>query len=219
MARIVIIGGHGKVALLLAPLLAERGDEVTSIIRTAEQAVDVAAAGASPLLLDIETASAPELAAVLRGADAVVFSAGAGGGDPTRTYAVDRDAAIRSMQAAHDADVRRYVMVSYLGAGPDHGVPEDDSFFPYAEAKAAADTALRATDLDWTILMPGRLTLDEPTGAVYLGATRAADNPGTSRANVAAMAAAVLADPTTIGKDLPFTDGDVPIAAAVSAAS
>ena len=219
MAKIVIIGGHGKVALLLAPLLAERGDEVTSIIRTAEQAVDVAAAGASPLLLDIETASAPELAAVLRGADAVVFSAGAGGGDPTRTYAVDRDAAIRSMQAAHDADVRRYVMVSYLGAGPDHGVPEDDSFFPYAEAKAAADTALRATDLDWTILMPGRLTLDEPTGAVYLGATRAADNPGTSRANVAAMAAAVLADPTTIGKDLPFTDGDVPIAAAVSAAS
>ena len=123
------------------------------------------------------------------------------------------------MQAAHDADVRRYVMVSYLGAGPDYGVPEGDSFFPYAEAKAAADTALRATDLDWTILMPGRLTLDEPTGAVYLGATRAADNPGTSRANVAAMAAAVLADPTTIGKDLPFTDGDVPIAAAVSAAS
>ena len=219
MARIVIIGGHGKVALLLAPLLAERGDEVTSIIRTAEQAVDVAAAGASPLLLDIETASAPELAAVLRGADAVVFSAGAGGGDPTRTYAVDRDAAIRSMQAAQDAGVRRYVMVSYLGAGPDHGVPEGDSFFPYAEAKAAADTALRASDLDWTILMPGRLTLDEPTGAVDLGATRAADNPGTSRANVAAMAAAVLADPTTIGKDLPFTDGDVPVAKALAAAS
>jgi uncharacterized protein YbjT (DUF2867 family) len=218
MAKIVIIGGHGKVALLLAPLLTDRGDSVTAVIRNADQAVDVAAAGASPLLLDIETATAPELAAVLRGADAVVFSAGAGGGDPTRTYAIDRDAAIRSMQAAREAGVRRYVMVSYLGSGPDHGVPQDNSFFAYAEAKAAADTALRATDLDWTILMPGRLTLDAPTGMIDPTEAGAADDPRTSRANVAAVAAAVLADPSTIGKDLPFTDGDVPIDQALAAA-
>lgn len=217
MDNIAIIGGHGKVALELAPILTARGDSVTSIIRDAEQAIDVAAAGASPLLLDIEEASVDELAVVLADSDAVVFSAGAGGGNPARTYAVDRDAAIRAMQAAQQGGVKRFVMVSYLGAGPDHGVPEDNSFYPYAEAKAAADTALRATDLDWTILMPGRLTEDEPTNAIDPAATRSADNPGTSRANVAQVAAAVLADPHTIGRDVPFTDGEVPIPDALRA--
>ncbi|GAC58685.1 hypothetical protein GOHSU_46_00060 [Gordonia hirsuta DSM 44140 = NBRC 16056] len=217
MDNIVIIGGHGKVALLLAPILTARGATVTSIIRSADQAIDVAATGANPLLLDIETASADELAAVLQGADAVVFSAGAGGGNPPRTYAVDRDAAIRSMQAAQVAGVKRYVMVSYLGAGPDHGVPEDDPFYPYAESKAIADTFLRSTGLDWTIVMPGLLTLDEVTGRIDPQAERGADGAGkTSRANVAQVVAAVLADPSTVGRDIPFTDGDVPIAEAVA---
>ncbi|MGB3697805.1 MAG: NAD(P)H-binding protein [Gordonia sp. (in: high G+C Gram-positive bacteria)] len=211
MPDITIIGGHGKIALLLAPILVARGDTVTSIVRNPAHADDVAATGATPLVLDIETATQQQFADALRGADAVVFSAGAGGGDPARTYAVDRDAAITSMHAARSAGVHRFVMVSYLGAGPDHGVPEDDSFYPYAQAKAAADTALRATDLDWTILMPGRLTLDEPSGRIDPAAVRAADNPGTSRANVAQVAAAALASPSTIGKDVPFTDGDVPI--------
>ncbi|MBM7365446.1 NAD(P)H-binding protein [Gordonia hydrophobica] len=215
MANITIIGGHGKIALLLAPLLVGRGDTVTSIIRNADHAAEVEATGATALVLDVETATEPQLTDALQGADAVVFSAGAGGGNPPRTYAVDRDAAITSMRAATAAGVRRYVMVSYLGAGPDHGVPSDNSFFPYAEAKAAADTALRATDLDWTILMPGALTLDPPSGAIDPTAQRASDNPGTARANVALVAAAALATPSTIGKDIPFTDGDVPIADAV----
>lgn len=218
MANIVIIGGHGKVALLLAPILTARGDTVTSVIRSAEQAIDVAATGATPLLLDVEHAALAEIAAVIRGADAVVFSAGAGGGDPARTYAVDRGAAIRCIRAAEEAGVRRFIMVSYLGAGPNHGVPEDDSFFPYAEAKAAADTALRASHLDWTILMPGLLTLDEPTGTIDPAPSvrGAGQNSGTSRANVAQVAAAALAESATIGKDVPFTDGDVPIAEALS---
>ncbi|RWA16558.1 hypothetical protein MBRU_07480 [Mycolicibacterium brumae DSM 44177] len=215
MANIVIFGGHGKVAQLLAPILSDRGDSVTAVIRNPAHAAEVAAA-ANPLVLDIEAADTPQIAEALTGADAVVFSAGAGGGNPERTYAVDRDAAICTMAAARDAGVRRYVMVSYLGAGPDHGVPEGDSFYPYAEAKAAADTALRAEDLDWTILMPGRLTLDPPTGRIDPTAIRGADNPGTSRANVAQVAAAALADPSTIGKDLPFTDGDIPIAEAIA---
>ncbi|MFZ2512040.1 MAG: NAD(P)H-binding protein [Gordonia sp. (in: high G+C Gram-positive bacteria)] len=216
METIAIIGGHGKVALELAPILTARGDSVTSLIRTAEQAIDVAATGASPLLLDIEQASVDELAVVLGDADAVVFSAGAGGGNPQRTHAVDRDAAIRAIQAAQSAGVRRFVMVSYLGAGPDHGVPEDHSFYAYAEAKAAADTALRASTLDWTILMPGSLTEDAATGAIDPTATATTGNPGTSRANVAQVAAAVLADRSTIGKDIPFTDGEIPIPDAVA---
>ncbi|GAA4642560.1 NAD(P)H-binding protein [Gordonia humi] len=216
MADIMIIGGHGKIALLLAPLLVERGDTVTSVIRNPEQADAVRATGANPLVLDVETATRDELAAAADGFDAIVWSAGAGGGDPTRTYAVDRDAAVRSMAAAADAGVDRYVMVSYLGAGPDHGVPSDDSFFAYAEAKAAADVALRESALDWTVLMPGRLTLDEPSGTIDPAAIRAANVPGTSRANVALVAAEALANPASVRRNIPFTDGNVPIEVAFS---
>ncbi|GAA1092477.1 NAD(P)H-binding protein [Tsukamurella spumae] len=211
MAAVTIIGGHGKIALIVARILSSRGDTVTSWIRDPAQSEEIAATGATPRVLDVESATQEEIAAALAGADAIVFSAGAGGGNPERTYAVDRDAAIRSIHAAEQAGVKRYVMVSYLGAAPDHGVPESDPFFAYAEAKAAADVALRASDLDWTVLMPGRLTLDEPTGRVDPDATRSADNPGTSRANVALVVASVLDRPDTVGKDLPFTDGGTAI--------
>src|SRR5690554_4592513 len=139
MARIAIIGGHGKVALRLAPLLVEQGHDVTSIFRKPEQTEDIRKTGATPLVLDVENSSTDEIAAAIEGHDALVWSAGAGGGNPARTYAVDRDAAIRSMDAAAQAGVDRYVMVSYIGSDLNHGVPEDSSFFPYAEAKAAAD--------------------------------------------------------------------------------
>ncbi|GAB3134185.1 SDR family oxidoreductase [Tsukamurella serpentis] len=196
---------------MLARILSSRGDAVNALIRDPGHQAEVAATGAHPVLLDLERATREDLAEILKGSDAVVFSAGAGGGDPDRTYAVDRDAAIRSIQAAETAGVTRYVMISYLGSAPDHGVPETDPFFPYAEAKAAADVALRASDLQWSVLMPGRLTLDEPTGRVDPRAVRAADNPGTSRANVALVAASVLDRPDTVGRDLPFTDGTVDI--------
>ncbi|MCB0961963.1 MAG: NAD(P)H-binding protein, partial [Acidimicrobiales bacterium] len=167
--RIAIIGGHGKVALLAAPLLVADGHEVTGVIRDPGQADEVAAAGATPVVADMEALDAAALGEVLHGHEAVVWAAGAGGGDPSRTYAVDRDAAIRSMEAAARAGIDRYVMVSYFGAGPEHGVPEDSSFFPYAEAKAAADEHLRGTELAWTILGPSRLTDDPGTGGIEVG--------------------------------------------------
>src|SRR5271166_7089455 len=159
MAHIIVIGGHGKIALQLSRILTERGDEVTSVFRNPEHSDDVARTGATPVPADIEQLDTAALAYLLGGHDAVVFSAGAGGGDPARTYAVDRDAAIRVIDAARQAGTRRFVMVSYFGAGPDHGVAQDNPFFPYAEAKAAADAHVRASDLDWTVLGPGRLTL------------------------------------------------------------
>ncbi len=171
MSRILIIGGHGKIALLLAPLLVARGDQVTSVIRNPEHADEVAATGAAPLVADVETLSTDELASRFEGHDAIVWSAGAGGGNPARTYAVDRDAAIRSMDAAASAGADRFVMVSYFGARSDHGVPSGNSFFAYAEAKAAADDHLRGSDLAWTVLGPGSLTLGEPTGRIDVTAT------------------------------------------------
>ncbi len=154
MERIVIVGGHGKVALHLARLLADRGDEATSVIRKAEQKADIEQAGGTPLVLDVENADVDEMAKAFSGADAVVWSAGAGGGSAERTYAVDRDAAQRAVDAASKAGVRRFVMVSWIGSTPDHGIDPDDSFFAYADAKLAADDHLRASDLDWTILGP-----------------------------------------------------------------
>lgn len=212
MARIVVIGGHGKVALQLARILTERGDEVSSVFRNPDHADDVAATGAKPVAADIERLDTRALAGLLAGHDAVVFSAGAGGGDPARTYAVDRDAAIRVIDAAAQAGVRRFVMVSYFGAGPDHGVPQDDPFFAYAEAKAAADAHLRASDLDWTVLGPGRLTLDPPTGRIAVGRAKGQ----VSRADVAHALAAALADDATIGRTIDFNNGDVPIAQALA---
>ena len=160
MARVVVIGGHGKVALELARILTDRGDEVDSVFRNPEHSDDVAATGARPVVADIERLDTDALADLVAGHDAVVFSAGAGGGNPERTYAVDRDAAIRLIDAAGQAGAPRFLMVSYFGAGPDHGVPPGDPFFAYAEAKAAADAYLRASELAWTVLGPGRLTLE-----------------------------------------------------------
>lgn len=210
MAHYTILGGHGKVALRTARRLTEQGDTVTAIIRNPAHRSDVEAAGADPLVLDIERATVEQIAEALRGADAVIFSAGAGGGNPARTYAVDRDAAIRSMHAAEKAGVERYIMVSYDGARPDHGVDPKSSFFPYAEAKAAADEHLRSTKLAWTILGPGRLTLDEPTGAIGVGADKRSDRR-TSRDNVAAVIVACLRRPDTVKRTIEFSDGPTPI--------
>ena len=215
MARIAIIGGHGKVAMRLSPLLVARGDEVTSILRNEAHRDEVAATGATPVVADVERLDLDALADLFRGHDAVVWSAGAGGGDPARTRAVDRDATIRSMDAAAAAGVVRYVMVSYLGARPDHGVPPDSSFFAYAEAKAAADQHLRGTALAWTILGPGALTMDRGTGRVEIGDAPRLDH--VSRDDVAAVAAAVLARPDTVGRFVGFNQGDTPIDEALDA--
>jgi uncharacterized protein YbjT (DUF2867 family) len=212
MARVVVIGGHGKVALELARILTDRGDEVDSVFRNPEHSDDVAATGARPVVADIERLDTDALADLVAGHDAVVFSAGAGGGNPERTYAVDRDAAIRLIDAAGQAGAPRFLMVSYFGAGPDHGVPPGDPFFAYAEAKAAADAYLRASELAWTVLGPGRLTLDAPTGKIVL----AQGNGAVSRADVALVAAAALADDSTIRRTIEFNNGDIPIAAALA---
>ena len=212
---IALIGGHGKVALLAAPLLVEAGHTVHAVIRNPEHVADVEATGATAVLSDIETLDAGGWDELLRGKDAVVWSAGAGGGNPQRTLAVDQHAAIASMEAAQRVGASRYVMVSYFGASLDHGVPESEPFHAYAEAKAQADEHLRGTELTWTILGPSGLTLEEPTGRIDLGAAEA----GTvSRGNVARAIVAVLERPATSGEFLAFNDGEQEIGAALDAA-
>lgn len=215
MSRIAIVGGHGKVALLLAPLLVGRGDEVTSIVRNPAHVADVEATGAAAVVADVERLDTAGIAELIAGHDAVVWSAGAGGGNPDRTRAVDREAAIRSMDAAAAAGVPRYVMVSYLGARPDHGIPADNPFFHYAEAKAAADEHLRGTALDWTILGPSTLTLEPGTGRIALAGS--GDRGTVSREDVAAVAAATLREPRTVRQFVGFVQGPTPIDEALGA--
>lgn len=212
MARIMLIGGHGKVALRLSPLLVEAGHHVTSVFRNPDHEEDVAATGATPLVADVQSFDTGQLTNLVSGNDVVIWSAGAGGGDPERTWAVDRDAAVRSIDAAAAAGVRRYLMVSYFGAGSEHGVDPADAFFAYAEAKAAADAHLRESGLDWTILAPSALTLDEPTGRID---AQASEGDSVPRADVAAVIAAAVDEPATIGRTISFNSGDVPIAEAI----
>lgn len=170
------------------------------------------AGGAEPVVADVESMDVEALTELARGHDALVWSAGAGGGSPERTYAVDRDAAIRTMEAAEAAGVRRYVMVSYVGSGIDD-VPEDNPFHHYAVAKAAADDHLRGTGLDWTVLGPSALTMDEGTGEIEMATEEATE---ISRADVAAVIAEVLEREDTYGRTIRFNRGRTPIAEAVS---
>lgn len=218
MSRIAIIGGHGKIALQAAKLLTDDGHEVSSVIRDAGQSDDVTARGATPIVLDVEKASTEDIVEALDGHDAIVFSAGAGGGNPDRTYAVDRDAAMRTIDAASAASITRYVMVSYFGASTDHGVDPDDSFYAYAEAKGDADQYLRASDLDWTIVAPSTLSDDDATGTITTKEQGAERGTKVSRADVAAVITAVLETPGSVGRMIEFTAGDTPIADAVAGA-
>lgn len=215
VSKIAIIGGHGKIALQLARILTGDGHSVSSFIRSPDHTADVERTGASPVMADVERMDVGAMAAAMAGQDAVVWSAGAGGGDPERTYAVDRDAAIRSMDAAEQAGVPRYVMVSYFGASPQHGVDPDNPFYAYAESKAAADAHLAATSLAWTILGPGKLTDGPATGLIEIGA----DSGEVTRDDVAGVAATVLRMPESAGKFLQFTGGDTPIDRALADAS
>ncbi|MCR2814808.1 NAD(P)H-binding protein [Microbacterium jiangjiandongii] len=212
MARTLIIGGHGKVALNLEPILAERGDTVTAVIRNADHEADVVAAGAQAVVADVASLDLDQLTNLVSGNDVVVWAAGAGGGSAERTYAVDRDAAIRAIDAAVAGGVPRFVMVSWIGSRADHGIDPGDGFFPYAEAKWAADEHLQASGLDWTIVAPGALTLDPPTGRISLDPQ---GDAAVSRADVAAVIAASLVEPATVGRTVRFGNGEVPIADAL----
>ncbi|MHA7663764.1 NAD(P)H-binding protein [Mycolicibacterium sp. HS_4_1] len=214
--RVVIAGGHGKIALLLEQLLARRGDTVAGLIRNPAHAPDVEAAGATAIVLDLERASVADVAAQLEGADAVVFAAGAGpGSGAERKQTVDRDAAILLADAAEAAGVARYVMVSAISADDrslDAGY--DPVFLAYIRAKAEADADVRGrSGLATTIVRPGRLTDEAGTGLVHI-----AENTGRGsipRADVAAVLLAVLDAPETAGRTFELISGNAPITAAL----
>ncbi len=211
--RIVIAGGHGQIARQLSRLVSAAGHQPVGMIRKPEHVTDLEGDGAEAAMIDLENTDLEAMTEIVRGADAVVFAAGGGpDGNAARKKTVDRDAAIMLADAAEAAGVRRYLMVSAMGteaADPD----SDDVFQVYLRAKQAADDDLRARDLDWTVVRPGRLTDDVPTGRVQLGTL---DRGSVTRGDVAHVLAEALEADNTIGTTFDVLNGETPIRRAVS---
>jgi uncharacterized protein YbjT (DUF2867 family) len=211
--RVVIAGGHGQIALLLEKVLADRGHHAVGVVRNPDHVGDVEATGAEAVVLDLEKADVADLTDVVKGSDAVVFAAGGGpNSGAARKETVDKGAAVLLAEAAEQAGVRRYVMVSAMGtdkADPD----SDDVFQVYLRAKKAADDDLRSRDLDWTVVRPGRLTDNPPTGREQVGTLPRGE---ISRADVAAVLAAALDQDATIGKTFDLLAGHQTVEAALA---
>ena len=212
--RVAIAGGHGQIALRLAKIMSERGDEVVALIRNPDHAEEVKRAGAEPAVVDLEHASEEDVASAIGGSDAVVFAAGAGpGSGAERKDTMDYGGAVKLIAAAKQAGVGRYVIVSSMGANPT--ATGDDTFSVYLRAKGRADDAVRVSGLDATVIRPGGLTNDVGTGQVRLG--ERLPRGQVTRDDVAAVLVAVLDSPSTIGRAADLIGGDTPIAEAVAA--
>jgi uncharacterized protein YbjT (DUF2867 family) len=212
--RVAIAGGHGQIALRLAKVLSQRGDEAVALIRNPDHADDVKQAGAKPALVDLEHAGEDDVAQAIAGCDAVVFAAGAGpGSGPERKETMDYGGAVKLIAAAKQAGIDRYLIVSSMGANAE--TRGDDTFSVYLRAKGRADDAVRESGLDATVVRPGGLTNDAGTGLVKLG--KWVPRGQVTRDDVAAVLAAVLDSPNTIGRTVDLIGGEIPVAEAVKA--
>ena len=215
--HVVIAGGHGKIALRLTARLAARADIVTSLIRNPDHRADVEQAGGRPVVVDLEATTVDDLAPILSGADAVVFAAGAGpGSGAARKDTVDRAAAVLLAEAARAAGVHRYLLVSSTGVDDPPRPGTDEVWAAYLTAKKAAEDAIRASALAWTILRPGALTDDPGTGRVLL-APPPVPRAEVTRDDTAAVLVALLDTPATAGQVLELRAGDTDVDKAVRA--
>lgn len=216
--RIAIVGGHGKVARLLIPILVGRGREVVPLARSEDHLIALARMGASPRRLDIESASVADFAEAFEGCDAVVFAAGGGpDGNIERKRTVDLEGSTKSIAGAKAAGISRFVQVSAIGVDQPLPPETEPVWKAYVEAKRDADAALRGSGLDWTIVRPGGLTDEPPTGLVRLA--EEVERAQVTRADVAHVLADCLDSQASIGHQWELVGGDVPIAEALRAAS
>jgi uncharacterized protein YbjT (DUF2867 family) len=210
--RVAIAGGHGKIALRLARVLSDRGEQVRSLVRNPEHEADIREHGAEAVVCDLEHAAEGEVAEAIGDCDAVVFAAGAGpGSGPERKWTMDYGGAVKLIAAARAAGIQRYLMVSAMSADPD---AEGEGFAVYLRAKGKADAELAAAGLDHTIVRPGGLTDDPGTGRVKVAETL--DRGQIPRDDVAAVLAACLDAPNTVGKTFDLVSGDAPVDEAVA---
>ncbi|HEY5224786.1 MAG TPA: SDR family oxidoreductase [Microbacteriaceae bacterium] len=216
MTRIAIIGAHGKVGQQLMRLLYDRGDDFVGIVRSAEHAEDVYRLGGHGSVIDIESATAEQLAGAITGCEAVVFTAGAGAGSGVeRKQSVDYGGSVLAAAAAQHAGIRRFIQVSAWGVDHPVAADADATWAAYVAAKRDADAALARSTLDWTILRPGGLTAEDGTGRVMLA--DAVERGSIPREDVARLIIASILEPRSIGHTWEAVSGDTPIDQAVGA--
>jgi nucleoside-diphosphate-sugar epimerase len=217
MSRIVVIGGHGRTGILIVEQLVKAGDGVVAVIRNPKQMADLVKCGAEVVVLDLAESTGPDFQRAFKGADAIIFAAGSATGEGS---ALDRAGTVKTVRAAEQASVRRYVTIASIGASTgmrlagEWATPEMRDYY---KQKRAANGYLRKSSLDWTILEPGELTEAPGTGKVTL-ATAAIESGAIPRADVAAVVVAALHNPKTVGQTFQLTSGPTPIDKAIRAA-
>jgi uncharacterized protein YbjT (DUF2867 family) len=215
MTRVAIIGALGKVAQQLMRVLYDDGDDFVGVVRNEDHADDIYRFGGEGALLDIEKTQPDALAHAVEGCDAIVFAAGAGpGSGAARKGTVDFEGSIKSQQAANLAGIRRFVQVSAMGVDEPVAEGSDESWSAYVAAKRDADAELRRSELEWTIVRPGSLTLGEGTGLV--DAAPRVQRGSIPREDVARVIVAVLRNPATIRTQFELVSGSTPIDEAVA---
>ncbi len=208
--KVLVAGAHGKTARRLVGMLVGNGHEVRGLVRKEEQMPDVEADGAEPVLVNLEGEEIEgAVGRAVEGCDAVIFAAGAGpGSGAARKETMDYGGAVKLVEAAEQHSVRRYLMLSSMGAGDPEGGSE--AMRPYLRAKARADQRLQGSGLYYTIIRPGSLTDERGTGGI-----EAAESLGRrgeiSRADVARTFAEALEMENTYRKTFEILAGDTPI--------
>jgi uncharacterized protein YbjT (DUF2867 family) len=216
MARVAIIGAHGKVAQQLERVLYDDGDDFVGVVRTDDNAEDVYRLGGEGVVLDLERIGADALADAIEGCDAVVFAAGAGPDSGVeRKTSVDLNGSLLSQNAAQRAGIRRFVQVSAWGVDDPVAADSSEEWAAYVAAKRDADIALRAGELDWTIVRPGALTVEDGTGLVSVG--ERVPRGSVAREDVARVIAEVLRRPRTVHRQFELIAGTTPVGAALNA--
>ncbi|WQF82039.1 Putative NAD(P)-binding domain, NAD(P)-binding domain superfamily [Colletotrichum destructivum] len=238
--HVLILGGHGKVSQFLTPLLLKKSWTVTSVIRAQEQVPAIEKLGAGQagklnvLVRSIEDVSDQAKAQAILDEvkpDTIVWSAGAGGkGNPERTFAIDRDAAIYFVKAAvATPSIKKFILVSYLSSRRTKPTWWSDQAWQdaqegnkklanYFQAKVAADEVLwqeskKRADFSGVSLRPGALT-EAPAGNVEFGRTKGVKG-SSSRESVAEVAALIAENDAFTTSWVDHLDGDEDPKAAV----
>lgn len=199
--RILIAGATGLTGRKLTEKVQQSGRTPIALVRDSSD-LSVLPEGVQTQTADL--ANLPD--DVAQGMDAVIFAAGSGGDTPaSQTEAIDRDGAISLIEKAKRAGVRRFVMLSSVGAdNPDKG-PE--GLRHYLEAKKAADEHLETAGIDYAIVRPVSLTNDPGTGCVEVSADHVSGSE-VSREDVAEVLERCVSVPEASGAVFELSKGE-----------
>jgi len=205
--RVLIVGASGITGRLIIPLVKAAGHEPIAMIRDNTQRDDMIALGAEPIFGDLEK----PLGFAVRNNKAVIFAAGSGSKTgPQKTIDVDQHGAMALIESCRGQNCRRFIMLSSIAADEIDRAPE--KLHHYLAAKSVADQHLMRSSLDYTVVRPGYLSNDAPTGKIIVGENLGkVDERTVTRADVAQTLVACLGKPNTVDKMFEMLGGDTPI--------